>query len=1148
MAKPTLVVQEQPSQLDYLIPVKLDITSDATSVVITVQDENIIEVNNEEKTIKGIKTGSTRITVTATNESDDGQETTEVSWLCEVVQILTTLTVSDINADMTIGSEQIVEITTNAENGFTVTSSDLDIIRPLNTESPVTLYAIGIGIAEVVIKARKNNSDEKVYTYRISVEEREHIVDDGVSVGIKLTNSNTARTVNITTTNNKSFEDVTFYFPSRSGTILTKEGMINGSFTMIDRPRIISPLDGEEQFSGEIISTSYTTLLSYTGTHNKTKWQLASDINFTNNLKEWEKDYGDLTKTNFTCPFGKWYIRCKYYSEDFESDWSVPISFSFSFYNPEKSSLEEPIKFLDGIENKLENSYFGHLPHSELIDDYRYRGNIMTIRKYFNVLNFYNNDAAYGSALDLISFKKGEQVTYNNKLYYSTQDQQVTRTADTNTTNNRLNRNDMVNPPGWNKLENLAKHDLMIKYLPLTIQNGKKYVIEVYTDAEEFSLTSNNTNVMIVEEGDTTGEDRDPTKPNGTDIGDGKMFTLTGVGNGTCKIIFKSVVNEEIGEMPTFFKRDITVNGTNMVPRIPTPLLIEGMKYTVDNVDDSINLTLSTGTTIVPNLVQPDIFLVEDSYLQYSSKVTNGNYMPASSVTTINVGAKLWSFSTNGVFYCQITNAANGNVGYATSTFIVVRSYGYDNYWKLDERSNLLTPRSLIDKIGIGLGKSDDGDFDGFTFGNTALGELINSECGYHKYIHNGSLCYITAQPICEQIAWNDIAVREIGYKQRTIRVGGNLYYVRLPYKEELMTLLTSLHDNKYDSLDVETDMNINTDMTIWTLDDKTGGTRTVVKWDGTNFVEDELDPKSRTGTLMLVLEYVNDNQAPYKNLESCFPGVGRAENENFEYDPITDTGFFGFIKPEDFITSQDFAMAVFSTNALRSGDWLKFYWHGQIIIVSRKIIKNSLTRKNLNDYELVYGFDTGGKGLRVININGVDYRHICILGMKSDPYDKPVFPGGAAADDGEFYPSMNLLNLGEYSMWNELVYRVTTGYAGYTEVEWDDVNPGSWYANYCRFIGGYQIGDNWSNFPTINLRNKNWQTNVTSDNSLNLNVNYDTDGSPAETLSREHSVTKLYCSVGLRDVSQLTTISLALTTSSGNIGHRPVLALAPRL
>ena len=215
--------------------------------------------------------------------------------------------------------------------------------------------------------------------------------------------------------------------------------------------------------------------------------------------------------------------------------------------------------------------------------------------------------------------------------------------------------------------------------------------------------------------------------------------------------------------------------------------------------------------------------------------------------------------------------------------------------------------------------------------------------------------------PIIDGIAWNDIAMRETGYKQRTIRVGGNLYWVRLPYKDELKQVLTSMMDGKYESksltdlkikprvstttpftesddpsnrttlrlnagggtviigspirINVTTNadtfnvtsnttnvatvtkndngrsftitalapgksiipvdataaggtkvtrtMNITVDnaTNIWTLDEKTGPTRTILYHSGTAFIEDELDPKSRRGSLMFVMEYIPEHR-----------------------------------------------------------------------------------------------------------------------------------------------------------------------------------------------------------------------------------------------------------------------------------------------
>ena len=87
----------------------------------------------------------------------------------------------------------------------------------------------------------------------------------------------------------------------------------------------------------------------------------------------------------------------------------------------------------------------------------------------------------------------------------------------------------------------------------------------------------------------------------------------------------------------------------------------------------------------------------------------------------------------------------------------------------------------------------------------------------------------------------------------------------------------------------------------------------------------------------------------------------------------------------------------------------------------------------------------------------------------------------------------------GEYSMWNELMPRLTTGYMGYT-----DVNGREWYYSYTVNMdqtAGLQIGDNWAEFP---VRNKIWYKEENKTDPLQ--INYDTDGNGTARWGRESS------------------------------------------
>ena len=90
------------------------------------------------------------------------------------------------------------------------------------------------------------------------------------------------------------------------------------------------------------------------------------------------------------------------------------------------------------------------------------------------------------------------------------------------------------------------------------------------------------------------------------------------------------------------------------------------------------------------------------------------------------------------------------------------------------------------------------------------------------------------------------------------------------------------------------------------------------------------------------------------------------------------------------------------------------------------------------------------------------------------DSFDGRSIPnpddGYAVQRQGELQKHTLDAEVGKYSMWSELFYRVGLGYFGFTEVN----NDGKQWANdYMELHGGYQLGDNWTEFPTTELQVK---------------------------------------------------------------------------
>lgn len=1170
MAATILTVASQPSELDLGVVIPLSITTEAESVTIVAADPAIVETDSVNKTLKGLAKGTSRITITAQYGDKDP---TTVSWITEVMIIPGTLTVGQVPSEIALGSKSSVTINTNAEEGFNFQVADSDILRAKklsNTE--LELYAIGMGHTSLTITARKNNSkDTLLRKYNIMVSEQVIRPDGSIAVGLRLTNTVTGRTVNVTTSNNTSKEDITVFLPSRSGNLITEEDF-KDKVSPVMTPSIIQPVNGITGYFGQFKATPYKTQLGFNGTHDSTIWELSKKKDFVSVSKRFvvsPVSSKDLTETTFyNVPFGTYFVRVRYTSGVTLSLWSEPIQVEIaSNADIEDADLPNVTTFYTDENAIYDNSYFGYIPPAKTVDNYHYRGNIMTIRKYYNKQRYYEGvDTGWethrnGRTHQVIFFYEGETVTYKNKLYRATKDQPIIpKTA---------LGNDHIHIPTWNKLEGLYKYSLMVKYLPLVVQRTKKFVIEIYTDCPEDKLVveSTNKNIFDIEKG-ITREGMAATNPHGTSSTGAKFFTIVAKNNGWATLRIKCNVDDDQEEDPTYLTRRITVNDTAMNPTQAAPIEIEGYRSTVDPKNPRMDLVF-IGNRTACTLGQPDIFCVEESYDENSSIYRNGVYAQTSTVTRAhgNAGNNSLTFSNNGNFYVYIGVPGDGS-GYTTYTFFIVRAHGWDNIWVPETRRNLPSWRCLLDKIGIGFDTVDN-NYTGLTINGAGVGPL-QPDKGWFKYYHKNKLCYIMAgAAIKNSISWCDIAVRDVTYKQRTIRIGGNLYWCRLPYPEEIKTVYGALLDGKYPA-DPTATASINFETRdIWTLDEKVGARRTTVNIPNTTIslptvnpetgdstirpsrelTENQVDPRSRQGSLVFVLEFMPETMAPYRNLGSAFPNMTPADNEVFQYDPQTDTGYFGLVSENRFITYEGLHTAVaYSGGATQFsgvGHWLKFYWHGQILYIAKRTNRYSLSYNNIKANQVMYGCDMGGSQLKTVTVNAAKYRVCVPMGDRAEPwrYDRDAFGEGGHSSWTLLFNGIltakrgqtgQACGRGEYSQWCELMSRVASGYAGYTEV-----NGYEWYSEYMDETTALQIGDNWANF---NQRGREWTTyEVGSDP---LQVNYDTDGNGTASWGREHGNSSILF-LGDRGVL-FSYYGIGADSAGAGLGCRSVLALSP--
>ena len=371
--------------------------------------------------------------------------------------------------------------------------------------------------------------------------------------------------------------------------------------------------------------------------------------------------------------------------------------------------------------------------------------------------------------------------------------------------------------------------------------------------------------------------------------------------------------------------------------------------------------------------------------------------------------------------------------------------------WEEDTRENLPTAKWLLDVVGIGYGQADNND-DGYSADGVAIGGLVNSTDNWLKFAYDNKIFYTPKRPVVTAIGWNDIAKRYAVYgNDRTVRIGTRLYYVRLLKEEEYLNCLAALTDGRLGNL-TATELAL-TNKT-WVEDVRESTVRKTIS--GTNTVLD-VNPNSRTCAYRPVLELIEEGDEPYNNLPV---GLPVATSENFQYDKYTDTGYFGIVPTTSLATGSELATAIGLSAGVAQNDtegYLKFYWHGKVLFIGKKSYRHTITWDSIKAANAVFGIDLGGSGKKVFSKNGINYKVALMTGSGKAPSND------VQSSEADFAANV-AMEIGRYSMWNELMYRVHTTFVD------DIIANQDGDANYKKLTGGVQIGANWANMTNIDL------------------------------------------------------------------------------
>lgn len=373
------------------------------------------------------------------------------------------------------------------------------------------------------------------------------------------------------------------------------------------------------------------------------------------------------------------------------------------------------------------------------------------------------------------------------------------------------------------------------------------------------------------------------------------------------------------------------------------------------------------------------------------------------------------------------------------------------------QRNGLPTGTSLAQTLGIG---------------NATPEVLINNDSGWLKFVHQGKIKYVAKKPFMHTVSWNDIAKAEAVYGNRTVRIGSRLFRVSLLSGAEAdpssWTSSSTATDNKgagseWNELIYRVHTDVPTDGTTtyhggkqvganwWNFSDvdmvmTSGSGNGSYTWcketlsfntalrafrggASLSYFSDRASSDTGTGfgwrpclTLISEEEIASPTSTLYKAEAT---GVGPSA-ASLQYDPITDTGYYGEVSSAQFYTGTQVSTACAVTSGTLQNDtegWLKFYWHGQVLFIAKKTFRYSLSWDQINTANAIYGVNLGSTGKKTITHSG-----------SSTSYDVKLMKG-AVKDPS---PAN-----GDGRQWNELLYRVCAGTeTGEIGANWATFNP----------------------------------------------------------------------------------------------------------
>ena len=302
----------------------------------------------------------------------------------------------------------------------------------------------------------------------------------------------------------------------------------------------------------------------------------------------------------------------------------------------------------------------------------------------------------------------------------------------------------------------------------------------------------------------------------------------------------------------------------------------------------------------------------------------------------------------------------------------------------------------LMSKLGLANNVQEGTNTFSYSDRKWSDGLMISQAPENIDYIHiisptTKKVCYCTYLTSgVTNISWNDLVARQPEYVELdriTVRFGTQLYYVRIPTKEECLLIQTAISDSPMNKMPYIQTVGRNVEsIKVLDISKDVDDTQKVV--------ETTISVKARTMNLFLVLTPIPEGEEPYltENIAKKYPTITYPETElswstegltygpdtnyfpaelKLAYDPFTDTGYFGRIPVGKFKSYKDIMDAYGVTGRVQHYDgtgtnpgdikfYDMFYYHGLIVYIPNRAPWSDMSFDYCKSKGILFGTNMG--------------------------------------------------------------------------------------------------------------------------------------------------------------------------------------------